>query len=107
MKVSAQYAQEHFADLADAASKGEEVEIALAGKPPVSLALVAVKSAAPAPAQLNSPPIWLAPERPRSELFGSLKGKLELSEDWDSPETNKEIEDLFENSEIFPGTLRG
>jgi antitoxin (DNA-binding transcriptional repressor) of toxin-antitoxin stability system len=29
MKVSAQYAQVHFADLIDAASNGEEVEIAV------------------------------------------------------------------------------
>ena len=93
MKVSAQYAQEHFADLLHAASSGEEIEIALAGKPALRLALVAAKPAAPTPAQLDSPPSWLTPERPRSELFGSLKGKLALSEDWDSPETSKEIED--------------
>jgi antitoxin (DNA-binding transcriptional repressor) of toxin-antitoxin stability system len=107
MKVSAQYAQEHFADLLDAASSGEEVEIAVAGKPALRLALVAAKAAAPASAQPDSQAAWLTPERPRSEFFGSLKGKLALSEDWDSPETNKEIEELFENSEIFPGTLRG
>jgi antitoxin (DNA-binding transcriptional repressor) of toxin-antitoxin stability system len=33
MKVSAQYAQEHFADLALAASNGEEVEIEVSGQP--------------------------------------------------------------------------
>ena len=31
MKVSAQYAQEHFADLALAAANGEEVEIEVYG----------------------------------------------------------------------------
>jgi antitoxin (DNA-binding transcriptional repressor) of toxin-antitoxin stability system len=106
MKVSAQYAEEHFADIVNAASNGEVVEIALPGKPAVRLALVAAKSAASAPDEFDSPAVWLTPERPRSELFGSLKGKLELSEDWDSPETNKEIEDLFENSEIFPYASR-
>jgi antitoxin (DNA-binding transcriptional repressor) of toxin-antitoxin stability system len=38
MKVSAQYAEEHFADLANTASRGEEVEIEMYGKP--SLVLV-------------------------------------------------------------------
>jgi antitoxin (DNA-binding transcriptional repressor) of toxin-antitoxin stability system len=33
MKVSAQYAEEHFADILNAASNGEEVEIALHGNP--------------------------------------------------------------------------
>jgi hypothetical protein len=56
--------------------------------------------------QMNEP-LWKTPERPRAELFGSLKGKVELAQDWNSPETNKEIEDLFENSEIFPDTLHG
>ena len=32
MKVSAQYAEEHFADIVNAASKGAVVEIALPGK---------------------------------------------------------------------------
>lgn len=38
MKVSAQYAEEHFADILNAASNGEEVEIALPGKPALVLA---------------------------------------------------------------------
>jgi antitoxin (DNA-binding transcriptional repressor) of toxin-antitoxin stability system len=33
MKVSAQYAQEHFADILNTASSGEEVEIALPDRP--------------------------------------------------------------------------
>jgi antitoxin (DNA-binding transcriptional repressor) of toxin-antitoxin stability system len=45
MKVSAQYAEEHFADLASAATRGEEVEIELYGKP--SLVLVQRHSAVP------------------------------------------------------------
>jgi antitoxin (DNA-binding transcriptional repressor) of toxin-antitoxin stability system len=40
MKVSAQYAEEHFADLLNAASNGEEVEIALPGKPSILLTRV-------------------------------------------------------------------
>ncbi len=45
MKVSAQYAEEHFADLASAATRGEEVEIEMSGKP--SLVLVQRPSAPP------------------------------------------------------------
>ena len=37
MKVSAQYAQEHFADLALAAANGEEVEIEVYGQPTLVL----------------------------------------------------------------------
>jgi antitoxin (DNA-binding transcriptional repressor) of toxin-antitoxin stability system len=33
MKVSAQYAEEHFADVASAAARGEEVEIEVYGQP--------------------------------------------------------------------------
>jgi antitoxin (DNA-binding transcriptional repressor) of toxin-antitoxin stability system len=38
MKVSAQYAEEHFADILDAADNGEEVEIARPDKPTLFLA---------------------------------------------------------------------
>ena len=38
MKVSAQYAEEHFADILHAASNGEEVEITLPGQPALVLA---------------------------------------------------------------------
>ena len=38
MKVSAQYAEAHFADILNAAYNGEEVEIALPGKPALVLA---------------------------------------------------------------------
>ena len=41
-------------------------------------------------------PAWNVPERPRSELFGSLAGKMEMSSDWNSDETNAEIERQFE-----------
>jgi antitoxin (DNA-binding transcriptional repressor) of toxin-antitoxin stability system len=38
MKVSAKYAEEHFADILHAADSGEEVEIELSGKPTLVLA---------------------------------------------------------------------
>ena len=105
MKVSAQFAEEHFADILDAASNGEDVEIALAaGKPTLRLILsTPAHNAVPVNRGVLSD--WKTPERPRSEFFNSMKGKIHLSEDWDSPETNKEIEEMFEASEIFPESL--
>ena len=123
MKVSAQYAQEHLADFLSAADNGEEVEIARPDQSAFRLTLV---RSAPKQAgrrilgagrgELRVPsfeewqamdnpsnePTWSTPERPRAELFGCLKGKFDLSPDWDSPETNQEIADLFERSPIFP-----
>jgi antitoxin (DNA-binding transcriptional repressor) of toxin-antitoxin stability system len=40
MKVSAQYAQEHFADILTAIDTGEEVEVTRPGQPSVRLILV-------------------------------------------------------------------
>jgi antitoxin (DNA-binding transcriptional repressor) of toxin-antitoxin stability system len=45
MKVTAQYAEAHFADLANAATHGEEVEIEVIGKP----TLILVQRPAPVP----------------------------------------------------------
>jgi antitoxin (DNA-binding transcriptional repressor) of toxin-antitoxin stability system len=133
VNVSLQYAESHLADLADAVDKGEPIEISRPDKPTLSLIVSARPPAKETgrrilgagrgemrvpseeewaamdkelERQMNAP-LWKTPERPRAELFGSLKGKIELAQDWDSPETNKEIEDLFENSEIFPDTLHG
>ena len=41
---------------------------------------------------------WPTAKRPREELLGSLAGQIVLTEDWDSPQTNKEIQDWFEGS---------
>ena len=45
MKVSAQYAQEHFADILTAIDTGEEVELTRPGQPSVRLVLVEPVSA--------------------------------------------------------------
>jgi antitoxin (DNA-binding transcriptional repressor) of toxin-antitoxin stability system len=87
MKVSAQYAETHLSQLISAADNGEEVEIDRPGKP--ALHLVVDRSAA------VQPP-------PKKRLLGAGKGEIWLADDWDSPKTNKEIENLFENSPIFP-----
>ena len=126
MKVSAQYAATHFDDIVSAASSGEEVEIAVPNKP--SLKLVVAHSpvladstgrrisgggrrhlfgageglvTVPTPEQWDALDelAWQQPERPRSEVFGSLAGKMEFAADWDSPETNNQIQDLLEGLE--------
>jgi antitoxin (DNA-binding transcriptional repressor) of toxin-antitoxin stability system len=88
MKVSIQDAATRLEEISAAVDRGEEVAILRPGK--ATLHLVA------APEQQKS-------ERPRAELFGSLRGKIELGPEWDSPETNAEIAELFENTVIFPG----
>jgi antitoxin (DNA-binding transcriptional repressor) of toxin-antitoxin stability system len=73
MKVSVQYAEEHFADLATAASQGEEVEISCPGD--VSFRLTLVK-----------PAVKMAPRRPRKELWGAWEGLVAAptQEEWDA-----------------------
>jgi antitoxin (DNA-binding transcriptional repressor) of toxin-antitoxin stability system len=87
MKVSFQYAANHFGDISAAVDRGEEVEILRPGQTTLYLAAVSVPQTF---------------ERPRAELFGSLRGKVELASEWDSPETNAEIADLFERSVSYP-----
>jgi prevent-host-death family protein len=85
MVVNIHEAKTHFSKLIERVRAGEEVVIAKAGKPVAKLV----------------PVEELCPRVP-----GALKGKIWLADDWDSPEVNKEIEKLFEESEIFPeGTL--
>ena len=38
----------------------------------------------------------------KKRKLGAMKGKIWLSDDWDSPETNEEIARTFYESEIFP-----
>ncbi len=89
MRVTAQYAQEHFSDLVSAVDRGEEIEIGRPDKP--TLRLVVAQAAS----EMNE-------VRPRSELFGVARGTMHLAHDWDSADTNGQIADLFEKSELFP-----
>jgi prevent-host-death family protein len=65
-------------------AEGEEIVIARAGKPVARIV------------PYNKHPVRRQP--------GGLKGLLELSEDWDSPETNAEIVTMFESSQLVPDT---
>lgn len=83
MKVNIHYAKTHLSKLIEQAENGEEVILARAGKPAVKLVPV--------------------PEKPgKRSLLGAGIGKIWISEDFNSPETNKEIEDLFYNGSLDP-----
>jgi antitoxin (DNA-binding transcriptional repressor) of toxin-antitoxin stability system len=81
MKVSAQYAEAHFADILNAASSGEEVEIALPDKPALVLAQRSTS-------RKNTPS-----GRPRRELWGAWEGKIALPTDAEWKAMKKELED--------------
>ena len=72
--------------LIERALAGEEVIIAKAGKPLVHLKPVTEAA---------------APKRSRG-ILGAMRGQIQYAPDWDSPETNAEIERAFYDSEIFP-----
>lgn len=68
-------AKTQLSRLVEEAAAGEEVVIAKAGKPVAKLVPIEAKK------QLRE--------------GGFLKGKIWLAPDWDSDETNKQIEDMF------------
>jgi antitoxin (DNA-binding transcriptional repressor) of toxin-antitoxin stability system len=79
MEVNIHYAKTNLSKLIAAAESGEEVIIARNGKPAVKLALV-------------TPPV----RKSRKHLRGSGIGKLWMADDAFSPETDLEIQKLFE-----------
>ena len=82
--INIHQAKTHLSRLVEDAAKGEEIVIAKAGKPV---------------ARLVSRP---ATER-RVPKFGTLTGKIWVSDDWDSPETNEAIwAEFWENLENEP-----
>jgi prevent-host-death family protein len=77
--------------LIERALAGEEVVIAKAGKPLVSLT----------PVQATAAPLE-APKRTRG-ILGCMEGRTWFAEDWDSPETNAEIARwAYEGDEVQP-----
>lgn len=85
MKVNIHYAKTHLSQLIEQAENGEEVILARNGKPAVKLTPVAVKTK-------------------KRSILGAGVGKIWISEKFNSPETKKEIEDLFLNSNLDPAT---
>lgn len=80
MKVNIHYAKTHLSKLIEQAENGEEVVLARNGKPAVKLVPVV--------------------EKKNRSILGALKGKMWISDDFHLPDP--EIEDLFNNSPLFP-----
>ena len=83
MEVNVHHAKTNLSKLIAAVESGEEVVIARNGKPAVKLVLAET------------------PKKSRRNIIGSGIGKIWISPDFDSPETNAEIADLFENTKDF------
>ncbi|HET8637751.1 MAG TPA: type II toxin-antitoxin system Phd/YefM family antitoxin [Acidobacteriaceae bacterium] len=79
MQVNIHYAKTHLSKLIEQAENGEEVVLARNGKPAVKLTPV--------------------PAKKKRSILGAGIGKIWISDDFNSPETNKEIEDLFYNGD--------
>jgi prevent-host-death family protein len=82
MEVNVHHAKTHLSKLIAAAENGEEVIIARAGKPAVKLVVVAEPQT-----------------RNRRSMLGSGIGKIWMSEDAFSPETDLEIQRMFEEGD--------
>lgn len=81
-QINIHEAKTHLSRLVERAAAGEEIVIAKAGQPRARL-------------------VPLRPPPPKPRKPGSMKGKIWFADDWDSPETNAEIADLFEGSDDF------
>ena len=77
MQVNMLDAKNSLSRLVAAAERGEEVVLARDGKPVARL---------------------LRYQAPKVKPPGAWRGKVKISPDWDSPETNAEIAALFEQS---------
>ena len=82
MQINMHEAKSQLSKLVQAALDGEEVIIARNGAPVVQL----VKHT---PVKVKRKP-------------GAWEGKIWLADDWDSPETNRKINAMMENSVLFP-----
>jgi prevent-host-death family protein len=82
--VNTHEAKTHLSRLLERVAAGEEIVIGKAGKPVAKLVP------------------YTEAKKPRE--FGAWKGKVWLAPDWDSEETNKEIERLFYGEDDEPET---
>lgn len=82
MQFNIREAKDSFSRLVAVAERGEDVILARNGRPVAKI----VRYDAP---KVNPPGAW--------------KGKIKVSPDWDSPETNAEIARLFEEPVIREG----
>ena len=82
MQVNMLEAKSQLSKLVKAALAGEDVVIANHGKPVVRLVELA--------------------DQPKTRGYGAWKGLVEMTDDWDSLQTNAAIADAILNSPIFP-----
>jgi hypothetical protein len=87
MKVSAQYAEEHFADIAHTAMRGEDVDIAMPEQASLRLTLIHSNVT--------------VPDSSKVRPLGRLRGLMELPTDEEWATMDKEIEDLMVNSPLI------
>jgi prevent-host-death family protein len=80
MEVNIHHAKTNLSKLIEQAENGEEIIIARNGKPVVKLV-----------------PVFAG--KNRKNLLGAGIGKIWVAPDFDSPEADKEIEDLFYNDD--------
>lgn len=83
--VNMHEAKTHLSRLVERVEGGEEIVISRAGKPAAKLVPI------PRPKKLGK------------RKLGGLEGKFEVPSDEEWKEMKKETEQLFEESEIFPG----
>ena len=83
MEVNIHQAKTNLSKLIAAAESGEEVVIARNGKAAVKLVVVTS-----------------TPQKSRKHMLGAGIGKIWMADDWDSPETNMEVQRLFEADDV-------
>jgi prevent-host-death family protein len=86
-QVNMHEAKTHLSRLVGRVEAGEEILINRAGKPAAKL-------------------VPVAPRKPGKRKLGGWEGRMRVPSDAEWEEMDKEIEQLFEESEIFPGESR-
>jgi len=87
MQVTLQYAAEHLAELASAARRGEEVEIAQPDQPPIKLV---VSTSAP-----------YTPKTGR-RILGAGRGEMVVPSEAEWQAMDEELERLINDSPLYP-----
>lgn len=83
-QVNMHEAKTHLSRLVGRVEAGEEIVINRAGKPAAKL-------------------VPVAPPKPSKRKLGGWEGRMEMPTDEEWEQMDREIEQLFEESEIFPG----
>ena len=87
-QVNMHEAKTHLSKLVERAEGGEEIVISRAGKPAAKLVPVEGRKLGP-------------------RKLGGWEGRMKIPSDQEWEEMDREVEQLFEESEIFPGENKG